>query len=84
MIDISDKDSSGNALLLEMALQAERVVALVQHSLIDGAVRRMAGDATLANCFVLIDKWTPLRRMTLETRVISVHEREPATLDRLL
>lgn len=84
MIDISDKDSSGNALLLEMALQAERVVALVQHSLIDGAVRRVADDATLANCFVLENKWTALRRMTLETRVISIHEGDPSALDRLV
>ena len=84
MVDVSDKDSSRNTLLLEMALQAERVVALVQHSLIDGTVRRVADDATLADCFVLIDKWTALRRMTLETGVISVHEREPTALDRLV
>ena len=84
MIDIADKDSSGNPLLLEMAFQAQRVVAFVQHSLIDGAVRRMADDATLANCFVFKNKRTALRRMTLETRVISVHERDPAALDRLV
>ena len=84
MINISDKDSAGNALLLEMALQAERVVALVQHSLVDRAVRRMAGDATLANRFVFKNKRTALRRMTLETRVIRVHEHVPAALDRLV
>ena len=84
MIDVSNKKSAVNALLLEMALQAERVVALVQHSLIDGAVRRMADDATLANCFVFKNKRTTLRRMTLETRVIRGHEREPAALQRLV
>ena len=84
MIDICDKDSSANALLLEMALQAERVVTFVQHSLVDRAVRRVAGDATLANCFVFKNKRTALRRMTLETCVISVHERDPAALDRLV
>ena len=84
MIDICDKDSARRALLLEMALQAERVVALVQHSLIDRAVRRMADDATLADCFVLKDKWTALRCMTLETRVISTHERDSTALDRLV
>ena len=84
MIDISDKDSSVNALLLEMALEAERVVALVQHALIDGTMRRVADDTTLADGFVLVDKWTALRRMTLETRVISVHERDPTAFDRLV
>ena len=84
VIDIADKDSSSHVLLLEMALQAERVVALVQHSLIDGAVRRVADDATLADCFVLKDKRTALRRMTLETGVIGAHERNPAALDRLV
>ena len=84
MIDISEKDSTGNALLLEMALQAERVVTFVQHSLVDRAVRRVAGYATLANCFVFKNKRTTLRRMTLETRVIRIHERVPAALDRLV
>ena len=84
VIGIREKDPAVNPLLLEMALQAERVVALVQHSLIDGAVRRVADDATFANCFVLIDKWTALGGMTLKTRVISVHEGDPTVLERLV
>ena len=81
VIDVSDKDSASNALFLEMTLQAESVVTLVQHSLIDRAMWRMADDATLTHCFMLKDKRTALCRMTLETGVIGVHERGPAALD---
>jgi hypothetical protein len=39
VIDIPDKNSAWNFLLLKMALEAERLIALVQHSLIDRSVR---------------------------------------------
>ena len=84
VIDITEKDSAGSALFLEMALQAERVVALVQHALVNRAVRRMAGYATFAHRLMFKNKRTALRRMTLETRVIRTHERSPTTFDRLV
>lgn len=38
MVDVSDENVSGDFLILEMALQAERCVTFVQQSLIDRAV----------------------------------------------
>ena len=61
MIDVSDKNSTSNLLLLEVAFQAERVVALVQHSLVDRAMRRMTDYATFAHSLVFENKWTALR-----------------------
>ena len=57
-------------LLLEMALQAERLVALVEQPLINRTVRRMATHATFAQRFVLEDKRTALRGMALETSFV--------------
>ena len=84
MIDICDEDSAGNALLLEMTLQAECVVTLVQHSLIDGAMGRMADDTTLAHRLMLKNKRTALRGVTLEAGVVSGHECGSTALDRLV
>ena len=39
VIDVSNENVPGYFLLLEMALQAERRVAFIQQSLIDGSVR---------------------------------------------
>ena len=39
VIGIADKDSAGDLLFLEMALQTKGMVSLVEHSLIHGAVR---------------------------------------------
>jgi len=49
VIDISNKNMSGDLLLLEMAFQAERLVAFGKQSLVDGAVRRMAGCTALTH-----------------------------------
>lgn len=48
VIGIADVNSSTGFLFLEMALQAERCVALIQHLRVDRAVRRVATHATLA------------------------------------
>src|SRR6266498_3813750 len=55
VIDISDENMSGHLLLLEMTLQAKGLVAFVEQSLVDGAVRRMADHTALTHCLVLID-----------------------------
>jgi hypothetical protein len=39
VIDVADENMPGNFLFLEVALQTKSVVALIQHSLVDGAVR---------------------------------------------
>ena len=44
----------------------------------------MADDTTLAHCFVLVNKRTALRGMTLETSFVSAQERKAAALERLL
>ncbi len=84
MIGICEEDSAGRALLLEMTLQAESVVALVQHSLIDGAVWRMADETTLAHRLVFKNKRTALRGVTLEAGVVSGQEGGSTALDRLV
>ena len=47
VVDVSNKNVPGYFLLLKMAFQAKRRVALVQQALVDRAVRRMANGATL-------------------------------------
>ena len=84
MIDVSDQNRAGYLLLLEMAFQAERCVALVQQALVHGAVGRMTNDATLPQCLVLIHKWAALLRVTLEASFVSAQERETAGFKRLL
>ena len=78
MVDISDPNCAGARLLLEMALQTERLVSFVQHSLIHRSVWRMADDATLADSFVLINEWPALRGMTLHAGVVHAQKGEPA------
>ena len=71
VIDVSNENVSRYFLLLEMAFDTKRSVALIQQALVDGAVRRMADDATLAQRFMLVDKRAALLRMTLEARFVS-------------
>ena len=62
----------------------KRRVAFIQQALVDGAVRRMANDATLAHCLVLVHKWTALLRVTFEAGLVSAQKREPAGFELLL
>jgi hypothetical protein len=50
-----------------MALQTEIVVSFREHLIIDASVRRMAGAASLAHCFVLKGEWAALTWMTFHT-----------------
>src|SRR5262245_56991966 len=84
VIDVSDENVSGNLLLLEMALQAERRVTFVQQSLIHGPVRRMTDDTTLTHRFVLIDKWAALLCVTLEAGFVSSQESKSTGSELLL
>jgi hypothetical protein len=70
VINVPDQNDPGGRLLLEMALEAKCLIALVQESLIDRAMRRMTHHAALAQGFVLIHPRPPLRAMTLETSVV--------------
>jgi len=71
VIDVSDENMPGYLLLLEMAFQTERRIAFIQEPLVHRAVRRMANDATLPQCLVLIHKGAALLRVTLEARFVS-------------
>jgi hypothetical protein len=79
VIDVSNENVSRYFLLLEMAFQTERCIALVQQALVHGAVRRMANNATLPQCLVLIHKWAALLRVTLEARFVSAQESKTAS-----
>ena len=84
MIDVSNENGAGYLLLLEMAFQTERRVALVQQSLVDGPVRRMTDDTALAHCLMFIDKRAALRGVTLETGFVSAQKRQATAFERLL
>ena len=84
MIDVSNKNVSRYFLLLEMAFQTERCIALVQQALVHGAVRRMADGATLPQGLMLVNEWPALLRVTLEARFVSAEERKSASFKPLL
>lgn len=81
MVDVANKNSAGFRLLLEMAVQTERLVAAVEHSLVDRAMRRMARNTSLAQCFVFINKRPTLRGVTIETGFVSAQKRHATALD---
>jgi hypothetical protein len=84
VIDVSNENVSRYFLLLEMAFDTKRSVALIQQALVDGAVRRMADDATLAQRFMLVDKRAALLRVTLKASLIFAQERKAAGFEFLL
>jgi hypothetical protein len=84
VIDVSDENGAGYFLLLEMAFQTQRSVALIQQTLVDGAVRRMTNGTTLAQCLVFINKRAALLRVTLEAGFVSAQERKATGFEFLL
>ena len=84
VIDVSNENVARYFLLLEMAFYTKRGVALIQQALVDGAVRRMANNATLAHCLMLVDKRAALLRVTLEAGFVFTQESKAASLKFLL
>lgn len=84
MVDISNEKCPGGRLLLEMALQTERLVPLVQHPLINRAMGRVAAHATVAHSFMLVNEWAALRGMTLEAGLVFAEEGNAAAYQVLL
>ena len=84
MIDVSNENVAGYFLLLEMAFQAKRRVALVQQALVDGAVGRMADRTALLHCLVRVNPGTALLRVTLEAGFVSAQESKAASFELLL
>ncbi len=78
----ADENFPSRGLLLKVALQTEHVVALNQHSRVDGAVRLMTGGATLAHRLVLKHERAPLRHVAFSTSVLLRGEGGPAADDR--
>ena len=84
VIDVSNENVSGCFLLLEMAFDTKRRVPLIQETLVDGAVRRMADGATLAQRLMLIDKRAALLGVTFEAGLVFAQERKTASFEFLL
>ena len=84
VIDVSNENVPRYFLLLEMAFDTKRRVALIQQTLVDGAVGRMADGATLAQRLMLVDKRAALLRVTLEAGLVSAQERKTAGFEFLL
>ena len=84
VIDVSNENVPGHCLLLEMAFQTKRRVALIQQALVHGAMRGMTNRAPLPDRFVFVNKWTALLRVTLEAGFISAQERKSASMKPLL
>src|SRR5512132_3987297 len=84
VIDVSNENVAGYFLLLEMAFDTKRRVPLIQETLVDGAVRRMADGATLAHRLVLIYKRAALLRVTLEAGFVCAEERKATGFELLL
>jgi hypothetical protein len=84
VIDVVNEDSSRLQLLLEMALQTKSLVARIQHALIDRAVGRVTNHASLTQSLMLINEWTALHGVTLETGLILAEESEAPAAERLL
>jgi hypothetical protein len=84
VIDISDENMPRLFLLLEMTFQTKRCVALVEQSLVHGAVGRMADHTALPHCLVLVNKWAALLGVALEAGFVSAQESKPAGFKRLL
>jgi hypothetical protein len=80
VVAIADEDLAVGGLLLEMALQAEIGAALGEQLLVHRAVRGMAGNATLANCFVLENKWPALGGVTFQAGAVRTQHSDATTL----
>jgi len=73
MIHFANVNVSVYSLLLEVALQAECLVPLGKHPLVDRTVRGMAGRAAFAQCLMLENKRSPLFRVALEAGFVAAH-----------
>jgi hypothetical protein len=83
VIDIADQNRIVHRLPLEVALKTKCLVAFLEQSLVDRAMRRMASGTTFADCFVFINKRAALRGVTLKANIVLAQKRQPATQDML-
>ena len=83
MIASANQQLAGHCLLLEVALQAERLVSRLQHLRIYRAVRVVTCGAAFAERFVLEHKRAALRFMAAHASIIQRRELSASTFDRL-
>lgn len=69
MVAAADFDRARSGLNLEVALQAKRWVARLEHLCVHRAVWHVANRATFAGGFVFEHEWSLLRGMTLGAAV---------------
>lgn len=81
VVAIANHDHAWGGLSLEMTFQAKVGVALNEHLLVGSTVRIMAGRASFAHRFMLKNKRSALRGVTLHAGVAFGRERSPAALD---
>lgn len=75
---VTEDDVASRGLHLRVAFDAEVCVALVEELLREGAVRRVAGDATFAQSLMAEDVRLALLAVTVGTRLVQAREREAA------
>lgn len=73
MIHIANPNPVVCSLLLEVALQAKRLIPLRQQLSIHRSMRGVAGDATFTHSLVFKNKRAPLFGMALETGIVLAH-----------
>src|ERR1041385_4673506 len=78
-----NKYPPAGGLLLEVALQAQNVIAFGQHSGVHRPVRFVAGRASLAHRFVFEDERAALRDVAVAPSVLVSRERRPPPDDGL-
>jgi hypothetical protein len=77
----ADEDLSRRGLLLEMALEAESLIARDQHALVYRTVGLVAGRASFAQGFVLEHKWAELDGVAFAAGFVFRHQRGATALD---
>lgn len=83
VIRIADENSAAGFLFLEVALQAQRLIAFGEHSRVDRAVRRVTTDATFTQRLVLEHEGTGLSDVTLEASFVLAKQQSSAAFNLL-
>src|SRR3954469_9600568 len=83
MLLSSNENLTGGGLLLEMALQAEHLIAFGKHPRIDRAMRLMAGGAPFTHGFVFEDERPALRDVAFAAGLLFGTEGGSTTYDGL-
>jgi hypothetical protein len=75
VFDPADQQAARPRLLLEVALQTKRLVALGKQLVIDGAMHAVAGGAPFPDGFMLENEWAVLGGVTPAARLVHTGKR---------